>query len=75
MVVVAQLVRASVCGTESRGFEPHLPPRIKKAFSFEKAFLLLGVFLGVLGVRGQLRVFNKKAYQILKVLFNNMMFR
>ena len=28
MVVVAQLVRASVCGTEGRGFEPHLPPKI-----------------------------------------------
>lgn len=27
MVVVAQLVRASVCGTEGRGFEPHLPPQ------------------------------------------------
>ena len=27
MVVVAQLVRASVCGTEGRGFETHLPPR------------------------------------------------
>ncbi len=27
MVVVAQLVRASVCGTEGRGFEPHLPPK------------------------------------------------
>ena len=26
MVVVAQLVRASVCGTEGRGFEPHPPP-------------------------------------------------
>ena len=26
MVVVAQLVRASVCGTEGRGFETHLPP-------------------------------------------------
>lgn len=25
-VVVAQLVRASVCGTEGRGFEPHHPP-------------------------------------------------
>ena len=23
---VAQLVRASVCGTEGRGFKPHLPP-------------------------------------------------
>ena len=27
MVVIAQLVRASVCGTEGRGFEPHSPPR------------------------------------------------
>ena len=26
MVVVAQLVRASVCGTEGRGFESLLPP-------------------------------------------------
>ena len=30
MVVVAQLVRASVCGTEGRGFEPHLPPKRMK---------------------------------------------
>ena len=35
MVVVAQLVRASVCGTEGRGFEPHLPPtrRLSKLLS------------------------------------------
>ncbi len=26
MVVVAQLVRASDCGSEGRGFESHLPP-------------------------------------------------
>jgi len=26
MEVVAQLVRASVCGTEGRGFEPHQSP-------------------------------------------------
>ncbi len=26
MVIVAQLVRASVCGTEGRGFEPRLSP-------------------------------------------------
>ena len=25
-VVVAQLVRALVCGAEGRGFEPHRPP-------------------------------------------------
>jgi hypothetical protein len=29
MVVLAQLVRASVCGTEGRGFEPHIPPHYK----------------------------------------------
>ena len=30
MVVVAQSVRASDCGSEGRGFEPHLPPKNKK---------------------------------------------
>lgn len=35
-VDVAQLVRASDCGSESRGFEPHLPP--EKAF-FGRLFL------------------------------------
>ena len=29
MVVVAQSVRALVCGTRGRGFEPHLPPKKK----------------------------------------------
>ncbi len=28
MVGVAQLVRASGCGSEGRGFEPHHPPHI-----------------------------------------------
>ena len=28
MVDVAQLVNASVCGTEDRGFESHLPPQL-----------------------------------------------
>lgn len=37
MVVVAQLVRASVCGTEGRGFEPHLPPKCL-------GFLIRGIF-------------------------------
>lgn len=27
MVVVAQLVRVSVCGSEGRGFESHLSPK------------------------------------------------
>ena len=36
-VVVAQLVRASGCGTEGRGFEPHHPPN-DGAKSFLKEF-------------------------------------
>lgn len=28
-VVLAQLVRASDCGSEGRGFEPHIPPKGK----------------------------------------------
>ena len=44
MVVVAQLVRASVCGTEGRGFESHLLPKRQSLFHFEKAFFGL-IFL------------------------------
>ncbi len=33
MVDVAQPVRASVCGAEGRGFEPHLLPKKKAGFS------------------------------------------
>ena len=33
MEVVAQLVRASVCGTEGRGFETRLPPILKRSNS------------------------------------------
>jgi hypothetical protein len=40
MVVVAQLVRASDCGSEGRGFESHLPPKKEKHRS--GAFLFLG---------------------------------
>ncbi len=32
-VDVAQLVRALVCGTKGRGFEPHPPPENKKVLS------------------------------------------
>lgn len=39
MVVVAQLVRVSVCGTEGRGFESRLPPRKQKLLFLEKLFL------------------------------------
>ena len=34
MEVVAQLVRASVCGTEGRGFETRLPPILKRSKIF-----------------------------------------
>ena len=41
MVVVAQLVRALVCGAGGRGFEPHHPPLIFKAVLKRAAFFLL----------------------------------
>ena len=44
MVVVAQLVRASVCGTEGRRFEPGLPPKIKGLF-FRPFFVLIYLYL------------------------------
>ncbi len=31
MVDVAQLVRASDCGSEGRGFESHLPPALESS--------------------------------------------
>ena len=40
MVVVAQLVRVSVCGTEGRGFESRLPPKSKSLLLFEKTFFV-----------------------------------
>lgn len=43
MVVLAQLVRASDCGSEGRGFEPHTPPQ-KKAVNFLlMAFLFITI--------------------------------
>src|SRR5690606_3550046 len=38
MVVVAQLVRASDCGSEGRGFETHHPPK-KKRLIIKSLFL------------------------------------
>ena len=40
MVVLAQLVRASDCGSEGRGFEPHIPPFNRKA-PFLGAFFVI----------------------------------
>ncbi len=41
MVVVAQLVRASVCGTEGRGFESRPPPKSKASRKREAFFVLV----------------------------------
>ena len=38
MVRVAQLVRASDCGSEGRGFESHLAPQKKRRELFTLAF-------------------------------------
>lgn len=42
MVRVAQLVRASDCGSEGRGFEPHLAPQKKRRELFTLAFSFRG---------------------------------
>lgn len=39
MVVVAQLVRASVCGAEGRRFEPGHPPKRQKPRRNSRLFL------------------------------------
>lgn len=60
MVVLAQLVRASVCGTEGRGFEPHIPPQFLKAvqmgcffcFGFSELLCERGGIKGSSGILG-----------------------
>lgn len=39
-VIVAQLVRALVCGTRGRGFDPHHSPFIKGFLEQRKPFLI-----------------------------------
>ena len=48
MVIVAQLVRASVCGTEGRRFEPGHSPK-KKVLKFSRlfSFIYFSVFYSV----------------------------
>ena len=38
MVVVAQLVRALVCGTKGRRFESGLPPKKQKLLFYKRSF-------------------------------------
>ena len=64
MVVVAQLVRVSVCGTECRGFESRLPPKSKKLLFLEKLFLYVRVKKGerfILSAVERSPVFRPKA--------------
>ena len=44
MVVLAQLVRASDCGSEGRGFEPHIPPQINKGCRKVAFFIYTSLF-------------------------------
>lgn len=48
MEVVAQLVRASDCGSEGRGFETRLPPQTKKpVFYWLFCFIILPRFYNI----------------------------
>ncbi len=51
MEVVAQLVRASDCGSEGRGFETRLPPQTKSQY-FYWLFCFI-IFLRSFGIRAQ----------------------
>ncbi len=51
MVVVAQLVRALVCGTRGRGFESHLPPKEKAGA--EKRWFFIALLPSLLEQKGQ----------------------
>ena len=45
MVAVVQLVRASDCGSECRGFESHLPPIREEIHNRISSFLLYPIFI------------------------------
>ena len=40
MVVVAQLVRATDCGSVGRGFEPRLPPKTENVSYKKRSFFI-----------------------------------
>ena len=63
MVDVVQLVRASDCGSECRGFESHLPPR---TFKKRKAELLSSFFAFIpAGIKKKTNTFKHLIYNIL----------
>ena len=47
MVDVVQLVRASDCGSECRGFEPHPPPLKRKSWKQELRFSFVLLLLNI----------------------------
>ena len=58
MAIVAQLVRALVCGAGGRGFEPHRPPLMLKAFQeIERLFCVKYVHVRAFY---ELRIFELK---------------
>ncbi len=71
MEVVAQLVRALVCGAGGRGFETHHPPqnvfKIKKCSKFNFRTL----FLVILNNQKSIKIHNKikKPFQIFEMAF------
>ena len=74
MVDVVQLVRASDCGSECRGFESHLPPR---TFKKRKAALLSSFFAFIpAGIKKKKKTFKYLIYNTLlkvhKVVVHNL---
>ena len=51
MADLAQLVRASDCGSEGRGFEPHIPPFISGNSSEFSLFFMYNFFYKILCIK------------------------
>lgn len=76
MVDVAQLVRASDCGSEGRGFEPHLPPLEKPCMRNAGLFCVCPAFFQLnyqvsearTGRHETFRVLQKRAHPAKRVL-------
>ena len=68
MVDVAQLVRASVCGTEGRGFESRLPPPSLIFQAFFKCFEVRKYLVSSIGLTFNLLMRLQLQSNLLKVL-------
>ena len=65
MAVVAQLVRALVCGAGGRGFEPHRPPFLNRSVKTERffcfvRFLAANSRINTNKIGGDLSIFNSQ---------------